>query len=370
MLETIKDTLRKSDYFMLLLMVILAVISFSAIYSAVYDPSTGEVQNHPYKQIRVFAFGLLSYATISFVGYRRIVKYAIPLYILGCIFLVVVKFKGFSGMGAQRWLLIGSLSIQPSELFKWVWVVMLAWVFNDLQSESMGLLKIMRKFIWLIPPFLLVFFQPDLGTAATYLMTWGLVVLFLGVKRSIIGLMLIVLFVSAPVAWGHLKDYQKMRVITFIAPDKYAGKEGYQAIQARIAIGSGGLTGKGYLKGTQSHLRFMPERHTDFIFAVINEEFGFAGGITVIGIFFVLISRIIYIAAQLKDAHGKMLCVSIASFIFFQFFVNVGMTIGLAPVVGVPLPFVSAGGSSLLTFISMLGLINSVYISKAGDNFI
>ncbi len=368
MLQNIKNILKRSDYFMLLLLVMLVVVSFFAIFSAVYDPSTGEVQNHPYKQVKVFALGLLCYMAISFIGYRRVVKYALPLYICGCLVLVVVMFKGSIGMGAQRWLYIGPLSMQPSEMFKWVWVVMLAWVFADLQAESIGFFKLARKLLWLIPPFLLVFLQPDLGTAATYLMAWGLVVAFLGIKRAIVGLMLIAFFISAPIMWGHLKDYQKMRVITFLAPDKYAGEGGYQAIQARIAIGSGGLTGKGYLKGTQSHLRFMPERHTDFIFAVINEEFGFMGGVAVIGIFFVLISRIIYVAVQLKEAQGKVLCVAVAGFIFFQFYVNVSMTIGLAPVVGVPLPFVSAGGSSLLTFMSMLGLVNSAYISRFDTN--
>jgi len=369
MLQNIKDALKRSDYFMLLMLVMLAMISFFAIYSAVYDPSTGEIQHHPYKQLNVFAIGFASYAVISFIGYRRFVKYAVPFYICGCLVLLAVIFKGSVGMGAQRWLHLGVVNVQPSEMFKWVWVIMLAWVFSDLQSESLGILKLLRKILWLIPPFLLVFLQPDLGTAATYLMTWGLVAAFLGIKRAIVGLMLIAFFISAPIMWGHMKDYQKMRVITFIAPDKYAGKEGYQAIQARIAIGSGGLTGKGYLKGTQSHLRFMPERHTDFIFAVINEEFGFVGGVAVIGLFLVMISRIIYVAVQIKEAYGKVLCIAVASFIFIQFYINVGMTIGIAPVAGVPLPFVSAGGSSLLTFMSMLGLVNSVHISRFETNF-
>jgi rod shape determining protein RodA len=364
MLQEIKNIFRRTDYFMLLIMIIMAAVSFFAIYSAVYDISTGTVRDNPFKQLKIFGFGLIIFFTVSFIGYRRVVKLAIPLYILGCIGLLAVHLKGDVGMGAQRWIYIGPFGGQPSEFFKFVWALMLAWVFMDMEAKSIGFIKLFKKLVWLLPPFILVFLQPDLGTAVTYIAVWGIVVAFLGVKKEIVALFFICCIFAMPVMWTNMKGYQQMRVISFFAPDKYSGGGGYQARQSKIAIGSGGLTGKGYLKGTQSHLKFMPERHTDFIFSVINEEVGFAGGVGIITLFFLLLSRIVLTAVQFKEARGKVICIAVGGFILFQFYINVSMTMGIAPVVGVPLPMISYGGSSLVTFMAMLGLVNSVHIYK------
>lgn len=368
MLQKIKITFKYFDYTQLLTLMVLMVVSFFAVYSASYDLTTGKVQEYPFTQLRVFGIGLCCYVVISFIGYKKFVKYAPAFFVVSCAVLVAVLVMGKVGMGAQRWLQIGPVKGQPSELFKWVFILMLAWGFTDLKASSMGFFKLALKAFWVIPPFVLVFLQPDLGTAMTYLAVWGLVVLFLGVKRYIIIASVIILVILTPIMWGQLKDYQKLRVTTFLNPESDPGGAGYQAIQSKIAIGSGGLTGKGYLKGTQSHLRFMPERHTDFIFSVICEEFGFVGGGFIIFLFFMVILRILALGVQINDANGKIICIASACLIFFQFYVNVSMTLGIAPVVGVPLPFISYGGSSLLTFICIMGLINSVHIEANIDH--
>ncbi|MDR2400988.1 MAG: rod shape-determining protein RodA [Deferribacteraceae bacterium] len=359
------NLIKRFDYFLLLLIVFLVVAGFFAVYSAVYDPTNGTVQQHPYKQLTIFAASMILYIGVSFIGYRNIVRLAPILYVLGCISLLLVLFFGNMEMGARRWISIGPFTGQPSEFFKVLWVITIAWVFSDLKDERLGFVKLGVRILWLIPPFLLVYKEPDLGTALTYAAAWGMVTFFLGIKRIIIALVVIGVLVSAPFVWQHLvKPYQKQRVISFFAPDKDPSGMGYQALQSRIAVGSGGISGKGYLKGTQSHLRFMPERHTDFIFSVINEEFGFAGGVSLVLVFMILILRIISISLELKEPQGKVLCIAAASFLLFQFYINTSMTIGMSPIVGVPLPFVSYGGSSLIAYVTMMGLVNSVYICR------
>jgi rod shape determining protein RodA len=364
MFNKLGNILKRFDYFLLLLIVFLAVASFFAVYSAVYNPTSGTVQQHPYKQLSIFGVSLIFYAGVSFIGYRNIVRFAPILYVFGCLSLLAVLFFGNVEMGARRWLTVGPFTGQPSEFFKVLWVITLAWVFSDIKDEPLGFIKLGVRILWLIPPFLLVYKEPDLGTALTYAAVWGMLTLFLGVKRIIVILIAIAVLISTPFVWTHLKPFQKQRVISFIAPDRDPGGAGYQALQSRIAVGSGGISGKGYLKGTQSHLRFIPERHTDFIFSVINEEFGFMGGITLIIVFMILILRIISISSELKEPRGKILCMASAAFLLFQFYINTSMTIGISPIVGVPLPLVSYGGSSLIAYVTMLGLVNSVYICR------
>jgi rod shape determining protein RodA len=367
MVQKIKEHFKSYDYIMLFLLFSLSVISFFAIYSAVYEPTENLVITQPFRQLKLFAGCILLFVIISLVGYMRIIRLVPIFYAVGLILLVWVHYRGIVGMGAQRWIRIGFIRGQPSELFKVIWILMLAWIFSDLQDKPLGLIKLALKSLWLIPPFILVYKQPDLGTSLTYVAMWGLVAVFLGVKRIIIALALIVGLAMIPVVWSKLEPYQKLRVVSFVSPNKDTGNSGYQALQSRIAIGSGGISGKGYLKGTQSHLRFMPERHTDFIFAVINEEFGFVGGAAIVSVLLLLVVRIINTSSQPKEPKGKVLCIATASLIFFQYFINMSMTVGFAPIVGIPLPFVSYGGSALLSFVCMLGLVNSVYMRR-NDN--
>jgi rod shape determining protein RodA len=267
-------------------------------------------------------------------------------------------------MGAQRWLNIGGFRFQPSEFYKIIWCIVLARIFRDFSFEKLGFITIFKKVTLLIPPFLLIFFQPDLGTALIFVAVWGIVLLFRGVKRSTFLVGFTSILIAIPILWSHMKGYQKKRVITFLDPEKDPFGAGYHVIQSKIAVGSGGIFGKGFLQGTQSHLNFLPERHTDFIYSLINEEFGLIGGGIVILLFILLIYRVLTISMQVKEPVAKLICISVVAFIFFQFYVNAAMTLGLMPVVGIPMPFISYGGSSLLTFMSMLGIVNSIAMRK------
>ncbi len=352
------------DVFLLVIIFLITTIGVLAIYSAGFDPVDGKVRTFYLKQIYFLLMGYFLYMAFSIIGYKKLVKYSYILFILGIAVLFAVLIMGHVGKGATRWISLGGLKIQPSEFFKFVWVIMLARLFLDFSMSKFGMLDLMKKILWVIPPFLLVFLQPDLGTAGTFLAVWGIVVIFLGIKRVTFIIIITSLFFAAPILWTHMKPYQKQRVVTFLNPEADPFGSGYHVIQSKIAIGSGGLMGKGFMKGTQSHLKFIPERHTDFIFAVIAEEFGFVGGSTVVVLFLLLVTRIIYIGVNSKEAAGKLVCIASGGFFFFQFFVNLSMTVGMMPVVGIPMPMVSYGGSSLITFMSILGLVNSVAMRR------
>ena len=364
MFQKIKYYLISTDYWMLFFATALSIIGIVAIYSAGYDPSTETVQSYYSKQIVWLSLGLTMFFIVSFINYKTITRFAVFIYILGLVSLLFVLISGHIGMGAQRWLGIGPLKIQPSEMFKIIWVVTLAWLFMDFDDKKFNLLRIAKKSLFLVPPFLLVFLQPDLGTSMTYLVIWGCIILILGITRKTFIVILLCMAVVGPVLWTHMHDYQKKRVITFINPEHDPFGAGYHIIQSKIGVGSGGVDGKGYLKGTQSHLRFIPERHTDFIYSVINEEFGLIGGTVILFLFIILILRIFQTSIRAKESAAKILCTAVACYIFFQFVINSYMTVGMMPVVGIPMPFVSYGGSSLMSFFIMLGLVNSVYIRR------
>lgn len=352
------------DVFLLAVVFLITLISVFAIYSAGFDPVDGKVRTFYLKQIYFILLGYVLYLGFSVIGYKKLVKYAYVIYVLGLIVLFAVLIMGHVGKGATRWIAVGGIKIQPSEFFKFIWVIMLAKIFMDFHLGKFGMLDILKKILWVVPPFLLIFLQPDLGTAGTFLAVWAIVIMFLGIKRMTLIIIISSLFFAAPILWTHMKPYQKQRVVTFMNPEADPFGSGYHVIQSKIAIGSGGLLGKGFMNGTQSHLKFIPERHTDFIFAVIAEEFGFVGGVTVIVLFMVLVSRTVYIGVNSKEAAGKLICISAGAFFFFQFFVNLSMTVGMMPVVGIPMPMVSYGGSSLITFMSILGLVNSVAMRR------
>lgn len=364
MLKRIKSIFSRTDYKLFLLMFSLSTVGVLSIYSAGYDPSLGEVEPYYEKQTMWLALSVIAFFVFSSINYSKLILYSIYIYALGILLLIIVEITGLVGMGAQRWLSIGPLTIQPSEVFKIIWVITLGKIFMDFDGQSFGIIKIVKKSLLLIPPFFLVFLQPDLGTAMTYFIVWSSVILFFGIKRKTFIIIIISLLCIAPLAWSNLRDYQKDRVLTFLNPENDPFGSGYHVIQSKIAIGSGGITGKGYLKGTQSHLRFIPERHTDFIYSVINEEFGLIGGFCVVILFFLLLLRILSISSQQKDAGGKVIAFAVASYIFFQFMINSYMTVGMMPIVGIPMPFISYGGSSLLSFYSMLGIVNSIHIRK------
>ncbi|MEF3255311.1 MAG: rod shape-determining protein RodA [Deferribacterales bacterium] len=371
MLQFDKRLLKSFDLYLSGIILVILVFGWIAVYSASYDPSDNRFYSFYIKQLYWLLIGVGVYLFFSFLNYKHLVKWSTILYILGLFMLVLVLIIGHVGMGAQRWINIGGFKFQPSEFFKIIFVLLMPKIYNDFSDKPLGFMEIIKKFILVIPPFLLVFFQPDLGTAMVFLAVWGILLLFRGVKIKVLVVLLIIAGILLPFTWNKLHDYQKERVLTFLSPERDPYGSGYHIIQSRIAVGSGGIVGKGFLNGTQSHLKFLPERHTDFIFSLINEEFGLLGGTFILTLFGLLLFRICYIAVKVKEMSGKIITLSVASLIFFQFFVNAGMTIGLLPVVGIPMPLISYGGSSLITFMTLLGIVNSISIRKfdsPGDN--
>lgn len=364
MLGLNKKEIENIDKILIGLIATILLMSCAAVYSASYDAQAGVILDFYDKQVVWVCLGFVIFLIFSWIGHNRFIKYLPVLYVLACVALFFVLLMP-PIMGARRWLLIGGLRLQPSEFFKIVWVLTLARMFVSYDDKKLGFKDILAKVPPVLVPFILVFLQPDLGTAGSFLVIWGIVILFIGIKKGPAIFAAVSASISLPVLWNFfMHDYQRKRVLTFLDPEKDPFGSGYHVIQSKIGIGSGGIWGKGFLEGTQSHLKFIPERHTDFIFSVVAEEGGLFGATIVVLLFLFLITRIIIISIETRDASSKVLCVAVASFIFFQFLLNSAMTMGMMPVVGKPMPLFSYGGSSLLTFMAMLGLVNSVAMRK------
>lgn len=285
------------------------------------------------------------------------------LYILGFVLLVIVDLVGYIGKGAQRWLDLGFVRFQPSEIMKLAVPMACAWYLHErpLPPDWRTLLALAAM---ILLPTALTIVQPDLGTGLLILMGGALVVLFAGLRVWIIGLLGVA---SAAAAWGGwylLHDYQRQRVLTFLDPQADPLGAGYHIIQSTIAIGSGGVTGKGFLRGTQGQLEFLPERTTDFVFAVIGEEFGLLGALLLIGLYLFVVLRALHLATQMRDTFARLLSGSLASIFFVYVFINAGMVSGLLPVVGVPLPLVSYGGTSMVTLLAGFGMLMSLHANR------
>jgi rod shape determining protein RodA len=282
------------------------------------------------------------------------------LYLVGTVLLVVVDAIGHIGMGAQRWLDLGVLRFQPSEIMKLAVPMMCAWYLHDRAlPPSMTSLGILVALIMV--PVGLVVLQPDLGTAALIGIAGGLVILMAGLQVRIIAAVAVLGGAGAWFGWAFMHDYQKRRVLTFLDPSTDRLGAGYHIIQSQIAIGSGGVFGKGWMHGSQAQLQFLPERSTDFIFAVIGEEFGFLGLALLLLLYAYVVARALYMAVQTQDTYSRLLGGCLALTFFVYVFINAGMVSGLLPVVGVPLPLVSYGGSSMVTLLAGFGILMSLY---------
>ncbi len=282
------------------------------------------------------------------------------LYAGGCFLLVIVAAIGHIGMGAQRWLDLGLFRFQPSELMKLAVPMMCAWYLQERAlPPSWGSLTILSVLILL--PVALVVVQPDLGTAALIAIAGALVIILAGLRLRVMAVLLALAAVGAWFGWSFMHDYQRKRVLTFLDPQTDPLGAGYHIIQSQIAIGSGGVFGKGWMMGSQAQLEFLPERSTDFIFAVIGEEFGLAGLLVLLVLYVFVTSRAVYLATQTQDTFARLLAGSLALTFFVYVFINAGMVTGLLPVVGVPLPLVSYGGSSVVTLLAGFGILMALY---------
>ena len=346
-------------------MVIITVIIASIGFAMLYSVAGGTFEPWASRQMIRFAMALVVMIAIALTDVRVWSALAYPIYAGAFMLLVAVDFVGITGMGGQRWIDLGFMRLQPSELMKVALVLALAKYFHGLnmrQSRSVTRLAVPLLLIGLPAAFIVR--QPDLGTMMLLIMG-GIAVLFLAGARIwlfVVGFLGTV--AAIPIGWRFMKDYQKDRILTFINPESDPLGAGYQIIQSKIALGSGGVFGKGYLQGTQSHLNFLPEMKTDFIFTVLAEEFGLVGGLFLLFLYMALLTYGALVSFGSRSVFGRLLAMGLVVAIFLYVFINIAMVMGLVPVVGVPLPLVSYGGSAMLTIMVAYGLILSVALHR------
>ena len=342
---------------------ILNIFGLVNLYSATHGPSSTDVQTLFIQQIVWLVAGWSIFFFVTFLDYLWINKLVWLMYILNVSALIYTDLHGKVVLGGQRWIDLHFFRYQPSETMKLALILILAKILvtKNPEGRGMGLRELFLPLMLVLIPFVLTVKQPDLGTALTLLLIGGTMLFFVKIRRGIIVFISVIGIIALPLVWQYgLKDYQKHRVLTFISPDSDPQGKGYNSIQSRIAVGSGQITGKGFRQGTQSQLEFLPERHTDFIFSVLSEEWGFFGSVIVIGIFIWLFLVSFEISLKARDRNGALITVGITAYLFWHMFINVGMVIGLLPIVGVPLPLLSYGGSGMLTTMLGLGLVSSV----------
>jgi rod shape determining protein RodA len=349
------------DWMLLLLVLLIVCVGIVNLYSAGYG-----ISGEPYlKQIRWVFLGLfVMFLTFAF-DYRWIARYGYWVHGLALMLLIAVFVVGAVTKGSQRWITLGGFSIQPSELVKITLILALAKYFNDHRLEGKyGIRELVVPFLIVLAPFVLVLKQPDLGTALMLMILFGSMVLFVGIRwKTLLSLCATVLLII-PLGWNFLAEYQQERVLTFIDPERDPLGSGYHIIQSIIAIGSGGIFGKGFMRGTQSQLKFLPEQQTDFVFSVFAEEWGFLGVLLVLVLFLVLILWGLKIAQHSRDYLGTLIAYGVTMMIFWGVFINVAMVLGILPVVGIPLPFISYGGSSMVKMMVATGLLMNVSMRR------
>ncbi len=376
---------RNVDPFLALLAIVLVAYGLTVISSATHAEGVA-YSGTLARQAVIASFGVVLMIGLSFVDYRVIGQVAPFLYVATVAILVVVLGVGTFVFGAQRWLEIGGIRLQPSEPAKLVAVIVLARLFAGRSGEAptMGAAERVAGAVAsagslartnvlalgvIAPIVVLVYVQPDLGTALVVVSAYFGVAYVAGVPHMILGAIASVPLLGFPVVWSVMKPYMRNRITTFLAPDRDPLGEGYNLIQARISVGSGGWLGRGLGNGTQTQLNFLRVQHTDFIFAVIGEELGFVGGVGLIILYGLLLWRCLRVLVRSRDAFGRYLVGGITGTIAFQAFVNVGMNVGLLPVTGIPLPFISSGGSSLLTLFAALGIVQSVLVHSQARRY-
>ncbi|MCF8111054.1 MAG: rod shape-determining protein RodA [Desulfobacteraceae bacterium] len=355
------------DWWLLGITLVLGFIGILLIYSAVNAGDYNSGSGLYIRQGVWFAAGL-GVMTFSFLfSYRRIDRWAPVIYAVCIILLILVMVPGV-GMtigGSTRWLALGPLRLQPSEPMKLAVIVLLARYYaRRIKSEGLVLKDLLPPMVIAGIPFLLIALQPDLGTAGIVVIVAASMTFFVKIERRTFYALAVLIIIALPLGWYLLEDYQRMRIMMMFFPERDALGAGYHILQSKIAVGSGMLYGKGYMEGTQNILSFLPEQHTDFIFTVVAEEFGFAGSIFLLILYLLLVSFGLNIAYVCRDPFGTITAVGITAIIFWQGIINIGMVMGVMPVVGMPLPFVSYGGSSLVTMFLGVGLLMNISMRR------
>jgi rod shape determining protein RodA len=355
------EKVRSINWGLVLLLLLISGIGFAVLYSA----ADGSMEPWALRSMLHFAVALGLMLVVAVIDIRLWHRAAYPIYIVAVLLLVLVDLKGVSGKGAQRWLELGPLSLQPSEIMKIGLVMVLAHYFNSRTHDEIGRpLHLIYPALLVLIPAALVMKQPDLGTAMMLALCGGGIFFIAGVRlwKFLLGAAGGAALV--PIAWQFMKPYQKNRIYTFMNPENDSLGRGYHIMQSKIAFGSGGMWGKGFLMGTQSHLNFLPEKQTDFIFTMFAEEFGMAGAVVLLGLYTLVFAYGFAIALRSRNQFGRLLALGLTINFFLYVFINTAMVMGLIPVVGVPLPLISYGGTAMLTAMFGFGLLVSVYIHR------
>ncbi|MEZ4598714.1 MAG: rod shape-determining protein RodA [Syntrophotaleaceae bacterium] len=352
------------DWPLLLMVLLTALVGIANMYSATSSWSSAATPVYV-KQLYWLAGGLMLAGIVAAIDYRHLEQLGYVFYFLNLLLLALVLVVGKTSMGATRWLDLGFFNLQPSEIMKIVIILTLACYFSR-QDYLLGyrMKDLLLPFACMSIPALLIMKQPDLGTAMIVLFIGLCMVLFAGIRPGTLAALIILSTGAAVAGWFKLHEYQKERIMTFLDPERDPLGSGYHIIQSKIAVGSGGLFGKGYMEGTQSQLSFLPERHTDFAFSVFAEEWGLTGSLVLLSLYLFIVIWGVYVARNAADPFGMFLAFGVSTMLFWHIVINLGMVIGLLPVVGVPLPLFSYGGTSMITTMIGVGLILNVSMRR------
>jgi rod shape determining protein RodA len=353
--------LLRVNWLFMLCVCLLAAVGYTALYSA----AGGSPQPYANSQLWRFLTGLVMMLGIAMVDIRAIEKLSWPSYLLGVLLLLAVMKFGHMGLGAKRWMTVGGVEIQPSELMKLFLAMAIGSYFKRATPEQTGnLIFVLPAVAAILLPVGLILKEPNLGTAVITGCIGCAVMLGAGVRWWWFAIVIAIIAVAAPVLYHHLHDYQKARIDTFLNPGADPLGAGYNIIQSKIALGSGGFFGQGYLHGTQNQLNFLPEKQTDFVFTIIAEEFGFLGSVAVLALLFSIVALALYTAVTCQHTYGRLVALGIGTNFFLYCFVNLSMVMGLIPVGGVPLPLISYGGSALTAVMLGFGVLMSIHVHR------
>ncbi|MBT6401516.1 rod shape-determining protein RodA [candidate division WWE3 bacterium] len=347
---------KRINWFLLVIPILIFALGFVTLFSTQPDLARN--------QLVFFAISIVVYLGVALVDYRVWGHFWKPMYFVTLGLLVLTFVLGQELFGSTRWLQIGSFNLQPSEFTKIVVIMVVAFLLSKKSDSIENPKYLLNIMLYIVPLFGLVFIQPDLGTSIVIISIVLAILWFGGLKKIYFVVSLLLVGVFSTPLWSLLKDYQRERILVFLNPSLDILGSGYNVIQSSIAIGSGGLFGRGFGRGTQSHLQFLPVFWTDFVFAAFAEEWGFVGVMLLLSLFTILFFIILTISVKTKDSFGSLISIGVFTVFFLQFIVNVGMNLGIMPVTGIPLPLVSYGGSSLLTSAFLLGLVQSVWIHE------
>ncbi len=349
------------SWFLVFLICLLASVGVAMLFSA----ADGSFEPWASRHVIRFAIGMALLFLVALLDIRLWLRYAYAVYTVALVLLFVVEATGTVGMGARRWMELGGVQLQPSELMKIALVLALARYFHGLNVEDVRrFANILPPLAMVLAPVALVVRQPDLGTAFLLVLGGAAVFLLAGVRLWLFAAVGALALASTPLVWHFLHAYQKQRIFTFLDPESDPLGAGYHILQSKIALGSGGIVGKGFLQGTQSHLDFLPEKQTDFIFTTLSEEFGIIGGLLLLSLYAIVLAYGLLIALRSRNQFGRLLAMGVSATFFLYVFINIAMVTGLIPVVGVPLPLVSYGGTAMVTLLIGFGLLINVHIHR------